>query len=111
MTIKILQFQVIERYVSRTVATKFWQWIIGRQELDQYHFDVRIRIGELPKHLKLNEKDFVALPNGVRLIIWAIDRGNMIKAKTTMMTTEDLKGYKPNEMYLVYPRLYPKING
>lgn len=102
---------MVETYISRPLITKLWQWLTSNQEIDQYHFDVRMRINILNPQLRLKEKDIVQLPNAVKLMVWSVDRGNMIKAKTTMMVVDDLRGYKPDEMYLMYPRIHGKING
>lgn len=109
MTIKIINFHVVETYVSRPLIVKFWQRLFGNEELDQFHFDVRIKIGDLPRNLKLNVNDIVQLPNSVKMMIWSIDRGNQIKAKTFKMTVDDLRDYHPIEMYLVYPRVYARV--
>ena len=109
MTIPILQFQVIETYVSRGVIRKFFDWLVGQDHIDEYHFDVRIKIGELPKHLQLKEGDFIMLENGVRMYIWSRDRENMFKAKTYKMVVDDLRNYKPEKMFLVYDKTHGKI--
>jgi hypothetical protein len=110
MRIKIINFQIVETYVSRPAIVKFWQRLFGVEELDQYHFDTRIKIDDLPNNLKLNVNDIIQLPNAVKLIIWSVDRGNMIKAKTFKMAVEDLRNYHPIEMHLVYPRSYTHIS-
>ena len=74
-----------------------------------HHFDTRIKIIQ-PQHAKpLEVGDQVQLPNGVRLKIWSVDRENQIKAKTTKIIEEDLRGYLPLEMYLVYTRVHGRI--
>jgi hypothetical protein len=110
MTIKIINFHVIDTYISRPMIVKLWQRIFGNEEVDQYHFDVRIKIGDLPSHLKLREKDIIQLPNAVKLMVWSVDRENMIKARTFKMVVEDLRTYHPIEMHLVYQRFHPKIS-
>ena len=110
MTIKILQFQVVETFISRGRVRKFIDMLLGNDELDQYHFDVRIKIADLPPHLSLKEQDIVQLENGVKLIIWSRDRENMFKAKTTRMTVEDLREYKPIRMFLDYTKTHGRIS-
>lgn len=104
MRIKILQFSVVEKYVHRPSAFDFWQRLFGK-ELDQYHFDTIIKVD--PEYVKtgrqLQVNDFLQLPNGVKLLVWSIDRFDIVRAKTYKMTVDDLRGYHPMEMYLVYP--------
>jgi hypothetical protein len=110
MKIEIKSFQVIETYISRPRIVRILDWLLGGNELDKYHFDTRIRIGELPNKLELKINDIIQLDNAVKLMVWSIDRGNMIKAKTFMMITDDLRDYQPTEMYLVYPRTHGHIS-
>jgi hypothetical protein len=109
MRIKILQFEVKEKYVHR--PSTWWQRLLGINEVDQYHFDTVMKVD--PDYMatarELQVDDFVMLPNAVRLKVWSVDRFGIVKAKTYKMIVEDLRGYLPMEMYLVYPRVHGRI--
>jgi hypothetical protein len=111
MRINILSFKVVERYVLSD-DNKFWKWLCGKRTHDKYHFDCIIRIDpeSLIKVRGLEaRKDFVQLPNKVRLQIWQIN-GQTIRAKTYKFIDEDLQKYRPIEMYLVYPHRHGHID-
>ncbi len=109
MRVKILQFNVQEKYVHR--PSTWWQRLFGVGEVDQYHYDVVMKIDleymQYARPLEVN--DFIQLPNAVKLKVWSVDRFGIVKAKTYKMVVEDLHGYLPMEMYLVYPRVHGKI--
>lgn len=102
MKINILQFRVLEKYVLRDT---WWKKIIklfrGHPEPDQYHFDVMMKI-ERPQ-LPLEANRIVELPNGVKLLVWHVER-EIIKAKTYKFVNQNLQGYHPMEMYLHYDK-------
>lgn len=111
MRIGILSFKVVERYVLSD-TNKLWKWLCGKRTHDKYHFDCVIRIDaeSLVKVKGLeSKKDFVELPNKVRLMIWQI-QGQTIRAKTYKFIDEDLQRYRPIEMYLVYPHRHGHID-
>lgn len=113
MTIKILSFTIIERYVIRdTYFNKFCKWLSGKYESDKYHYDCVIKVDEsYASHTReLMRDDVLRLPNKVRLMVWSVDRFGIIKAKTYKFIEEDLRNYHPMEMYLVYPRVHGNIN-
>lgn len=111
MRINILSFKVVERYVLSD-DNKFWKWLCGKKIHDKYHFDCVIKI-DAESRIKIRglepRKDFVELPNKVRLQIWSIE-GMIIRAKTYKFIDEDLQKYKPIEMYLVYPHRHGHID-
>lgn len=124
MKIKILAFKVVETYTiidtwyglwnriqEKHFWTKLWMWIITPADRDEYHFDVVIKIDDqssLPRRFK--ENDFIELDNKVKLVIWSVDRMDIIRAKTYKFTTEDLRRYKPKEMYLCYSNQHGHLN-
>jgi hypothetical protein len=116
MRIKIQHFKVAERYVLRTDTNIFlhlWNLITGKEDDHLYHFDCVMRVDpdykDAARQLEIN--DFVELPNKIRLRVWSVDRGNIIRAKTYKMIYQDLRRYTPIEMYLVYPRVHGHLNG
>jgi hypothetical protein len=111
MRIKILQFQVSERYILRddtNILIRIFNFLIGRATQLLYHFDCVMKVDndyqETARPLEVN--DFIQLPNGVRLKVWSVDRFGIVKAKTYKMVEVDLRKYHPIEMYLVYPRVH-----
>lgn len=109
MRIRILHFEVVERYVMRdTRWNQIWKFIMGKHESNQYHFDVKMKVDPDYYGGKLEVNDFLELPNKVRLRIWSVER-EVVRAKTYKFVDQDLRRYKPMEMYLVYPRV-PKRN-
>lgn len=103
MKITILQFEVEERYVLRhTYFNKIINWFLGRSEPDEYHFDVVMKVKDsVPRNLLI--LDIIQLPNKVRLMVWSVDRFGVVRAKTIKLIKEDIRGYKPDVAYLVYP--------
>ena len=115
MRIHILQFEVKQTVPMTEHLNPFqyvWRTIFGPEIEVDYHFDIQMKID--PEYeaqaRKLERGDKVQLPNGVKLEVWSIDRFNLIKAKTPVMIKEDLRGYRPMEMYLVYPRVHGHLN-
>jgi hypothetical protein len=110
MRVKILQFSVVEQYVHR--PSTWWQRLFGLGEVDQYHYDCVVKVDpEYVKYArKLEVNDFIQLPNAVRLKVWSVDRFDIVRAKTCKMTMENMRGYLPIEMYLVYPRVHGRVS-
>lgn len=115
MRIKILHFKIQQTFSmteNMNVFQMIWRSIFGPDIQVDYHFDVVMKID--PDYIEaarqLEKDEHVQLPNGVRLQVWSIDRGNIIKAKTYKMIQEDLRGYRPMEMFLVYPRVHGHLS-
>lgn len=113
MTIKILSFRVQQTAIMHDDLNVFqyaWRWMFDDLEV-LYHFDTTMKVDEdyIGMARKLEVGDEVQLPNKVRLKIWSVDRLGIMKAKTTKMISEDLRGYTPIEMYLVYPRVFEHL--
>ena len=109
MRIPITSFQVTERYILRDPS--FFRWLLGKHDPDEFHFDCLIYINR-EDTIKLRgveeRKDFIELPNKVRLQVWQVEPGK-IRAKTYKFIKEDLQRYKPTDLFLVYDRRHGHI--
>jgi hypothetical protein len=113
MTLNITSFKVVEPYVLRdTLWNKFRKWLRDEQSHNLYHFDCEIQVDD-ESRLKLvgldAYKEFIELPNKVRLQVWAINH-RVLKCKTYKFVDKDLRRYHPTKMYLVYDRRHGHIN-
>lgn len=115
MRIQILQFKVQETFIMSENLNIFqyvWRWLFGPQIDLDYHFDVVMKVDESYQAMarQLEKHDRIQLPNGMPLEVWSVDRFGIVKAKTYKMVKEDIRGYHPMEMYLVYPRIHGRIS-
>lgn len=105
MRINIKSFKVVE--IHRLKEPGFWRNVFGLAK-NEYHFDLLIHVTQ-DDRIKLTGltpyKDYLELPNKVRILVWFVDIGSgLIRAKTSNWIKDDMVGYRPMEMFLVYSR-------
>lgn len=123
MRIKIISFHVTEivtlrdtwlalwsRLQAYTFWSRVWLWLITPADQDEFHFEVTMKVEYQQMSRKLMEKDFIELDNKQRLVVWSVDRMDIIRAKTYKMTREDLRKARPKEMYLIYENQHGHLN-